>query len=72
MASLTLGLAPFLTEPHLFGKIRWIMGGAVGMQPIDRFEFVFHGTPWVLLIRAFIFTFLLKKVTNNNHPNSKY
>ncbi|WP_298351795.1 hypothetical protein [Runella sp.] len=38
MASLTLGLAPFLPEPHLFGKIRWIMGGAVGMKPMDWFD----------------------------------
>ncbi len=61
MASLTLGLAPFLPEPHLFGKIRWIMGGAVGMQAMDWFDFVLHGTPWVLFIRALIVTFLLKK-----------
>lgn len=60
-ASLTLGLAPFLPEPHLLGKIRWIMGGAVGMQPMDWFDFVLHGTPWVLLIRAVVVTFLLKK-----------
>ncbi|AEI52195.1 hypothetical protein [Runella slithyformis] len=61
MASLTLGLAPFLPEPHLFGKIRWIMGGAVGMKPMDWFDFVLHGTPWVLLIRALTVTFLWKK-----------
>ena len=61
MASLTLGLAPFLPEPHLFGKIRWIMGGAVGMQAMDWFDFALHGTPWVLFIRALIVTFLLKK-----------
>lgn len=51
MASLTLGLAPF-TPPHIWGKIQWIAGGAHGMQPIDWFDFVLHGTPWVLLIIA--------------------
>lgn len=48
---LTLGLAPFLPEPHLMGKIRWIVGGAKGMGPMDWFDVVLHGLPWVLLIR---------------------
>jgi len=51
MLSLTLGLAPFFPEPHIVGKIRWIAGGAVGMQPVDWFDFLFHGLPWFLLIR---------------------
>lgn len=50
MASLTLGLAPFFPEPHIWGKLRWIIGGAVGMQPMDWFDFAFHGLPWVLLL----------------------
>ena len=54
MASLTLGLAPFLPEPHIVGKIRWILGGAVGMKAIDWFDFVLHGTPWLLFIRALV------------------
>jgi hypothetical protein len=33
--TLTLGLAPFVPEPHFFGKIRWVLGGANGMQLID-------------------------------------
>ncbi|MCB0397907.1 MAG: hypothetical protein KDD36_14745 [Flavobacteriales bacterium] len=48
---LTLGLAPFVPEPHIWGKIRWIAGGAVGMQFIDWFDVVLHGTPWILLLR---------------------
>ena len=51
MLSLTLGLAPFFPEPHIVGKIRWIMGGAVGMKLIDWGDAIFHGLPWVLLIR---------------------
>ena len=47
--SLTLGLAPFIPEPHILGKIRWVMGGAVGMQPMDYFDLVLHGGPWVYL-----------------------
>lgn len=48
--SLTLGLAPFYPEPHIIGKIRWVAGGAVGMQAMDWFDLVLHGAPWVGLI----------------------
>ena len=50
LACFTLGLAPFVPEPHIWGKIKWIVGGAVGMQAMDWFDVVLHGTPWVLLI----------------------
>lgn len=50
LASVTLGLAPFTPEPHLWGKLVWIMGGAKGMQAVDWFDFLMHGTPWFLLI----------------------
>lgn len=54
IASLTLGLAPFLPEPHLVGKLRWVAGGAVGMQPMDWFDLVMHGAPWVWLAVALV------------------
>lgn len=47
----TLGLAPFFPVPHLWGKILWIAGGAVGMKVIDWFDFLWHGFPWLLLLR---------------------
>ena len=47
IASLTLGLAPFTPEPHVLGKIRWLAGGAVGMQGMDWLDLAFHGIPWV-------------------------
>jgi hypothetical protein len=50
MGCLTLGLAPFFPEPHIFGKLQWIAGGAVGMQPLDWFDTLFHGFPWLLLL----------------------
>ena len=46
---LTLGLAPYLPEPHIWGKLRWVAGGAHGMGPMDWFDLVFHGLPWLLL-----------------------
>lgn len=56
VASLTLGLAPFLPEPHIVGKLRWIVGGANGMSLMDWFDAVLHGTPFILLVRAIIIT----------------
>jgi hypothetical protein len=57
---LTLGLAPFFPEPHIFGKVRWLAGGAVGMNAKDYFDVLFHGFPFVLLIRLIILK--IKKV----------
>jgi hypothetical protein len=48
---LTLGLAPFFPEPHIWGKLKWIAGGANGMQFQDWFDVLLHGFPWILLIR---------------------
>jgi hypothetical protein len=56
----TLGLAPFMPEPHLWGKLRWLAGGAIEMQPMDWFDLCLHGTPFVLLIRWLILYFLKK------------
>ena len=54
LACLTLGLAPFFPEPHIVGKVNWILGGAIGMQPMDWFDVVLHGFPWILLLRLII------------------
>jgi hypothetical protein len=50
VACLTLGLAPFLPEPHLFGKLKWLFGGAEGMNGGDWFDLILHGSPWLWLI----------------------
>ncbi len=50
LASITLGLAPFVPEPHLVGKLRWVAGGGVGMEWIDWGDLGMHGAPWVWLI----------------------
>jgi hypothetical protein len=46
---LTLGLAPFVPEPHIVGKIRWVEGGAVGMGLMDWGDLAMHGLPFVWL-----------------------
>ena len=55
---LSLGLAPFNPEPHLWGKIKWISGGANGMTIIDWFDFFFHLSPWIFLIYISVKYFL--------------
>lgn len=57
VVSLTLGLAPFVPEPHIVGKLRWLMGGAIGMKPLDWFDLIQHGFPFILLFRALIVKF---------------
>jgi len=60
IASLTLGLTPFVPEPHIVGKIRWILGGAHGMQMMDYLDLVMHGLPWLVLL-YYIYKFILLK-----------
>ena len=50
--SLTLGLAPFVPEPHLLGKINWVLGGGNGMAAMDLFDLFLHGAPWIWLLPA--------------------
>ena len=68
LASLSLGLAPFLPEPHLFGKVRWIIGGAEGMQAMDWFDLAMHGAPFGFLFWLIIndmVSLFRKTVTND-------
>ena len=60
IACLTLGLAPYFPEPHIVGKIKWIVGGAVGMQPMDWFDVLLHGFPWILLLRIVVIKIFTK------------
>jgi glutamate synthase domain-containing protein 2 len=46
--ALTLGLAPFLPEPHLVAKLRMLASGEL-VRPTDIFDLALHGAPWVLL-----------------------
>lgn len=45
----TLGLLPFLPEPHIWAKLKMIGTGAE-WRLIDVFDLVLHGSPWVLAI----------------------
>ncbi len=48
-AALTLGLAPFAPEPHVWEKLRMLAAGDLA-RPIDIFDLVLHGAPWALLL----------------------
>jgi len=64
LASLTLGLAPFRPEPHIWGKLKWIVGGASDMQLMDWWDTFIHGAPWILLIVSLVTLFTGKKSTS--------
>jgi len=53
LLALTLGLAPFVPEPHVVEKIRMLADGSLS-RPIDIFDLLLHGTPWVLLVTKVI------------------
>lgn len=46
--ALTLGLAPFFPEPHLWEKLKMLAAGTLN-RPIDIFDLIMHATPFVLL-----------------------
>ena len=46
--ALTLGLAPFVPEPHVWEKLKMLAAGTLS-RPIDIFDLLYHGAPWVLL-----------------------
>lgn len=48
IACLTLGLAPFFPEPHIWEKLKMLASGAL-RRPVDIFDLLFHGVPWLLL-----------------------
>ena len=48
VACLTLGLAPF-TPPHILEKLQMLARGKL-VKPVDWFDLLFHGVPWILLI----------------------
>jgi hypothetical protein len=52
LGSLTLGLAPFVPEPHLVEKLRMLAQGTL-QRPVDIFDLVLHAAfPALLLAKA--------------------
>lgn len=44
----TIGLAPF-APPHLWEKLVMLVSGELS-QPIDAFDLLMHGAPWIVLV----------------------
>lgn len=49
LGALTLGLAPFVPEPHIWEKLKMLSRGTL-TRPIDIFDLCFHAIPWLLLL----------------------
>ncbi|MES2816129.1 MAG: RND transporter [Pseudomonadota bacterium] len=48
IAALTLGLAPFVPEPHIWEKLKLLVAGDL-VKSVDIFDLLMHATPFVLL-----------------------
>lgn len=53
IAAATLGLAPFVPEPHIWEKIKMIKAGTL-KRPIDIFDFFLHATPFAVLLAKLV------------------
>ena len=49
IAALTLGLAPFVPEPHIVEKLRMLAKGTL-VRPIAIFALLFPAAPWLVLV----------------------
>ncbi|HRD75783.1 MAG TPA: hypothetical protein PK264_07590, partial [Hyphomicrobiaceae bacterium] len=46
---LTLGLLPYIPEPHIWEKLRLLATGTL-TRPIDIFDLIYHALPWLLVV----------------------
>ncbi|MCV2870437.1 RND transporter [Defluviimonas sp. WL0002] len=53
LAALTLGLAPFVPEPHIWEKLKMLAAGTL-TRPIDIFDLLLHAAPWLVLIAKLV------------------
>lgn len=53
LASLTLGLAPYYPHAHVYKQLVNLWNGRLS-APIDRFDLVLHGAPWLFLAGALV------------------
>ena len=49
IAAATLGLAPFVPEPHIWEKIKMLKAGTL-KRPLDWFDLLLHAAPFVVLV----------------------
>lgn len=46
IACLTIGLAPFFPEPHIWEKLKMLAAGTL-VRPIDIFDLLLHAAPFL-------------------------
>lgn len=51
--ALTLGLAPFVPEPHIWEKLKMLAAGEL-KRGLDIFDLLLHATPWLLLLAKLV------------------
>ncbi len=49
LACLTLGLAPFFPEPHIWEKLKMLVAGELG-KSVDVFDLLMHAAPFGVLV----------------------
>lgn len=47
LAALTLGLSPFVPEPHVWAKLKLLRQGSP--RPADVVDLLLHAAPWTVL-----------------------
>ena len=47
VACLTLGLAPFVPEPHVWEKLKMLAAGTL-LKPVDIFDLLLHAAPFIV------------------------
>jgi hypothetical protein len=57
----TLGLSPYLPEPHLVNRFQWAYYGGKGMHLLDYLDLLLHASPFFLLLRL-VFLFIYNKL----------
>lgn len=63
IGSLTLGLAPFTPQPHLFEKLQMLANGEL-TKTVDIFDMLMHGAfPLLLLVKVVIHFIPVKEVS---------
>ena len=60
IVALTLGLAPFSPQPHIVEKLGMLFDGTLS-RPIDIFDLLLHGAPWILLVLKLARTLVIAK-----------
>ncbi|WP_457935970.1 hypothetical protein [Mesorhizobium sp. 10J20-29] len=53
IACLTLGLAPFVPEPHIWEKLK-MLGAVTLVRPLDIFDLLFHAAPFLVALAKLV------------------